>query len=81
MSLKAGVSSRHGPTFRAVVSWTLTVLLCAVHRCGHCKNLKPAWTELAREMKGHKGIKIGAVDCTSNAATCQVGNHQLLSAC
>lgn len=39
--------------------------------CGHCKNLKSDWEELARNVKGK--AKIGAVDCTSQTATCQVG--------
>jgi thiol-disulfide isomerase/thioredoxin len=38
--------------------------------CGHCKNLKPEWDELATNVKGK--AKIGAVDCTINKATCQV---------
>ncbi|KAK9811676.1 hypothetical protein WJX72_008165 [[Myrmecia] bisecta] len=37
--------------------------------CGHCKNLKPTWDELASEAKGK--VKVGAVDCTANAAICQ----------
>lgn len=38
--------------------------------CGHCKNLKSDWEELATSVKGK--AKIGAVDCTVNKATCQV---------
>ena len=38
--------------------------------CGHCKNLKSDWDELATNVKGK--AKIGAVDCTANTATCQV---------
>ena len=38
--------------------------------CGHCKNLKSDWEELATGVKGK--AKIGAVDCTANQATCQV---------
>eukprot|EP00879_Flechtneria_rotunda_P008753 GHRR01009167.1.p1 GENE.GHRR01009167.1~~GHRR01009167.1.p1 ORF type:complete len:415 (+),score=150.40 GHRR01009167.1:625-1869(+) len=36
--------------------------------CGHCKALKPVWTEAASEMKGK--IKFGAVDCTAHQSTC-----------
>ena len=38
--------------------------------CGHCKNLKPEYEQLATQVKGK--VKIGAVDCTANQATCQV---------
>lgn len=38
--------------------------------CGHCKNLKPDWEQLASEVAGK--VKIGAVDCTVQEATCQV---------
>ena len=38
--------------------------------CGHCKNLKSDWDELATNVKGK--AKIGAVDCTVNTAPCQV---------
>lgn len=38
--------------------------------CGHCKSLKPDWEQLASNVKGR--VKIGAVDCTANDATCQV---------
>ena len=36
--------------------------------CGHCKNLKPAWIDLARQLGGK--VKVGAVDCTADKATC-----------
>lgn len=36
--------------------------------CGHCKNLKPTWIELASSLEGK--VKVGAVDCTANQATC-----------
>ena len=36
--------------------------------CGHCKALKPAWIDLARQLGGK--VKVGAVDCTSDKATC-----------
>lgn len=35
------------------------------YRCGHCKNLKPAWEELATQAKA-KGLHVGKVDCTQN---------------
>lgn len=37
--------------------------------CGHCKALKPAWMELATALDGK--VRVGAVDCTVNQATCQ----------
>ena len=37
--------------------------------CGHCKNLKPEWISSASQLKG-KGVKIAAIDCTTNQATC-----------
>ena len=40
--------------------------------CGHCKSLKSDWEQLASNVKGR--VKIGAVDCTANDATCQVGS-------
>lgn len=36
--------------------------------CGHCKNLKPHWTGLAKSVKGK--VKVGAVDCTQHQQTC-----------
>lgn len=36
--------------------------------CGHCKALKPAWSNLANTMKGK--VNVGAVDCTANQQTC-----------
>ncbi|KAL4431619.1 hypothetical protein ABPG77_001461 [Micractinium sp. CCAP 211/92] len=36
--------------------------------CGHCQQLKPAWTDLARQLKGR--VKVGAVDCTQHKQTC-----------
>lgn len=36
--------------------------------CGHCKNLKPAWIEAARDVKGK--VKLGAVDCTAQQEVC-----------
>lgn len=43
--------------------------------CGHCKNLKPDWEQLATNVKGR--AKIGAVDCDANGATCQAHPHPL----
>lgn len=37
-------------------------------RCGHCKNLKPAYIEAASELKGR--VKLGAVDCTAHQSVC-----------
>ena len=45
--------------------------------CGHCKNLKSDWEELATGVKGK--AKIGAVDCTANQATCQASRFIRLS--
>ena len=48
--------------------------------CGHCKNLKSDWEQLASNTKGR--VKVGAVDCTVNKATCQVTStlaHKYLS--
>ena len=38
------------------------------HRCGHCKSLKPAWADLARDLGGR--VRVGAVDCTVEKQTC-----------
>lgn len=43
--------------------------------CGHCKNLKSDWEELASNVRGK--AKIGAVDCTVQTATCQVSQISL----
>ena len=43
--------------------------LCT-RRCGHCKALKPAFEEVAARVAGK--VRVAAVDCTENAATCQV---------
>ena len=37
-------------------------------RCGHCKNLKPAWEEAAKDLAGT--AKVGAVDCTAHQSVC-----------
>lgn len=39
-------------------------------RCGHCKNLAPAWGKAATALKGK--FKIAAIDCTAHTATCSV---------
>ncbi|KAL4458959.1 hypothetical protein ABPG75_013824 [Micractinium tetrahymenae] len=36
--------------------------------CGHCQQLKPAWADLARQLKDR--VKVGAVDCTQHKQTC-----------
>lgn len=36
--------------------------------CGHCQQLKPAWADLARQLKGR--VRVGAVDCTQHKQTC-----------
>lgn len=37
--------------------------------CGHCKNLEPAWNELADKLSGSK-VLIAEVDCTVETALC-----------
>lgn len=37
--------------------------------CGHCKNLKPEYVALARELQGY--AKVGAVDCTDEERLCE----------
>lgn len=34
--------------------------------CGHCKELAPAWDQMASEWVNHKDVLVGAVDCTQN---------------
>ena len=42
-----------------------------LHRCGHCKSLKPVWEKLAGEFGDpKKGVVIGHVDCTENHDLC-----------
>eukprot|EP00877_Chromochloris_zofingiensis_P007928 jgi/Chrzof1/3389/Cz12g23180.t1_PDI4 len=36
--------------------------------CGHCKNLKPVWSDSASQLKDK--VKVGAVDCTAHQQTC-----------
>lgn len=36
--------------------------------CGHCQQLKPAWTDLAKQLQGR--VRVGAVDCTQHKQTC-----------
>lgn len=38
-------------------------------RCGHCKALKPAYEALASRVAGK--VRVAAIDCTENTATCQ----------
>mmetsp|Transcript_997 Transcript_997/g.2505 ORF Transcript_997/g.2505 Transcript_997/m.2505 type:complete len:277 (+) Transcript_997:3-833(+) len=40
--------------------------------CGHCRTLEPKFTALAQQLKGEKGIGIGAIDCNegTNKAIC-----------
>lgn len=35
-----------------------------LHRCGHCKAMKPAWDELGDELVDSTSVIIGDVDCT-----------------
>lgn len=41
--------------------------------CGHCKQLKPTWEQLAKK-PGVKGVQISKVDCTASEATCKEYN-------
>ena len=38
--------------------------------CGHCKDLKPNFLDLAKEYHGHEKAFIGTVDCTESRPTC-----------
>ncbi|CAG9460579.1 unnamed protein product [Pedinophyceae sp. YPF-701] len=42
--------------------------------CGHCKALKPAWTEAARALKGR--VKVGALNCDEHKAACDIAGVQ-----
>ena len=46
--------------------YSIVFLLFLVHsfstRCGHCKNLAPAWADAASQLKGK--VKLGALDAT-----------------
>ena len=55
---------------RVCTLWSRTRPPACERRCGHCKNLAPAWGKAATALKGK--FKIAAIDCTANAATCQV---------
>lgn len=39
-------------------------------RCGHCKQLAPAWAKAASDLAPNPAVKLGAVDCTAEAALC-----------
>ena len=34
--------------------------------CGHCQKLAPEWRDAAKRLKGEKGVKLGAMDCTGD---------------
>ena len=39
--------------------------------CGHCKDMAPAWEQLAKEWKGHKQGLVASVDCTKEESWCE----------
>ena len=39
--------------------------------CGHCKQLAPVWTDLAKSIKNDKTVKIAKLDCTQAKTICQ----------
>jgi protein disulfide-isomerase-like protein len=38
--------------------------------CSHCREMEPAWQELARRLSDYKNVRIGKVDCTNNVELC-----------
>ena len=44
------------------------MLLCARHRCGHCKNLAPEYDSAAETLKEH-GVTIAKMDATAQTQT------------
>ncbi|EFA76633.1 protein disulfide isomerase [Heterostelium album PN500] len=40
--------------------------------CGHCKNLKPHWSEASKSLATNKKVALGKVDCTVEATLCQL---------
>ena len=39
--------------------------------CGHCKEMAPAWEQMAKEWKGHKQGLVASVDCTKEESWCE----------
>ena len=39
--------------------------------CGHCKQLAPVWTDLAKSLENDKTVNIAKVDCTQAKSVCQ----------
>ncbi|XP_007532784.2 protein disulfide-isomerase A4 [Erinaceus europaeus] len=57
-----------GKTFDAVVMDAKKDVLIEFYApwCGHCKQLEPVYTELAKKYKAHKGLVIAKMDATAN---------------
>ena len=44
----------------------IAILYYFIHRCGHCKKLKPDWDKLMGEFSGSASQLIADVDCTAD---------------
>eukprot|EP01044_Picomonas_judraskeda_P003935 COSAG03_NODE_336_length_8900_cov_32.176230_12_plen_159_part_00 len=47
-----------------------TVAMFFAPWCGHCKDLKPNYLELAQDYAGHKKVFVATVDCTESRPIC-----------
>eukprot|EP00047_Mylnosiga_fluctuans_P011103 m.19621 g.19621 ORF g.19621 m.19621 type:complete len:139 (+) comp3457_c0_seq1:441-857(+) len=44
--------------------------------CGHCRNMAPAWKQLAGNYKDSATVKIAHVDCTQHSSACSENGVQ-----
>ena len=58
-------------TYRELTTGKTVFLKMFAPWCGHCKEMAPAWEQLAKEWKGHKQVLVASVDCTREESWCE----------